>query len=130
MKKSFLLLIAGIIAGTAQGQEIRHTSMVFKAGPVQNVQACAKSNVAPNVKSNSFNMTSTAHRTTLGGDSWYSYVNDIFEGSTSSVVAAVNLLFPLWNDTTSIQGYDNSGTPVYYDEVWTTAGLSFDPLAS
>src|SRR5436190_9667216 len=127
MKKSFLLLIAGIIAGTAQGQEIRHTSMVFKAGP-QNVQAGTKSNVAPNVKSNAFNMTSAAHRTTLGGDRWYNYVGDIFEGSTSSVVAAVNLLFPLWNDTTSIQGYDNSGTPTYYNEVWTTAGLSFDPL--
>lgn len=36
----------------------------------------------------------------------------------------------LWNDTTSIVGYDNAGTPTYYNSTWTSVGLSFDPISS
>ena len=57
------------------------------------------------------------------GTRWYSYGQYLANASTVDTSAIY-----LWNDTTARFGYTASGAPVYYNNSFTSAGMSFAPV--
>jgi hypothetical protein len=125
MKKSILLLMAGVIAGSANGQEALHNSMVYRSH--HNEQVSASTNfLAGGVNLQPTGTASSAHRTTTGGGRWYSYVDSVFL-QNPSVTASDFYSWDIWNDTSSLL-YD--GTSAYVTNEWVSMGLGLSPWAN
>ncbi len=98
MKKSFLLLTAGLLTGAAYAQEAAK-SLMFQQNPVQVQNAIAEpaNFVSVPGKSN----TSTQRTTAGTGMRWYSYA-----GYQSQILTQSNVSAPyLWYDTTATVAY-------------------------
>jgi len=123
MKKSFLLLAAGLVAGVAQGQWA-NKSLIFK-GDKQ---------AAPQVSTTHSLNTHSGSKTTVGGPGggrWYDYVDSVLPNNSNVCNPITNIDFTslnIWQDTTSLYGY-SSGTPPYQGVPWMSVGLGLDPFA-
>lgn len=133
MKKSFLLLAAGVIAAIANGQEAAPI-LVRSNNNLQNGQVANKT-LAIN---SSFKSTGSNERNTSGTSipctncgRWYDYCDSVL-GQNTANLAYTNL--DIWNDTTAIYGY-NDGTysataAAPFGSDFTSIGLLFHPWAS
>ena len=114
--------MAGVITSTAYGQDAIQKSVLLDAGHG------VPGKVMPYSKSDfGTRKSGAAHRGTVGGGRWYSYVNDIFN---VNVATTANLLDNLWNDTSSIDGYMSSSVPTYYNNSQVSVALGFQPWVS
>jgi hypothetical protein len=148
MKKTFLLLMAGVIAATANGQQAVQ-SVMFNNAHTQNSQGLPSPGVySPNRVPASLPGGTTAnvpqstrvktHRTTSACTNcrWYDY-SGIYEhwlDSMNGVTTVYNdsLGFSgltIWQDTTNVQGLATSTTASeYVYQPFTSYGMLFDPL--
>ncbi len=138
MKKLFLLLATGLIATASNGQQAMK-SVVFTQNynPVmKNPQTSHKLHLSGDL--NTGRVTAAPSYT----DGWFDYADTVFSpnivnygGAGDGMVLAS--LF-MWNDTSAIFGYDNSGTgaavgygiPSYGYTYMTSTGLTLDPFAT
>ncbi len=131
MKKSLLLLAAGLTFGVAQAQML-HKSSAGAAGTTKAVAAPSGSAIVENAGSSvapSYTWSTAAKTTATGGGRWYFFTNDLFDAYQTSLSKFVGSWgYILWPDTSAIIGYTTSaGTPEYDIAQMTSAGLGFDP---
>lgn len=136
MKKSILLLSAGLlVAGISHGQQASR-SVLFHNGSAGNAQssenvALANSQVGRTVFTQGTTVDfstpaptkNVGAKTTTGGSRWYDYVNDILP-LTSTAISNTGL--DIWWDTSSIMGY-TGGTTIYSGNTFVGVGLGFNP---
>ena len=127
MKKIILLLAVSSFAINAGAQE-RNSSIVFNRAnaDVATPKSAQKANF--NIFGNTENNLSGARTTTTGGGRWYDYCDSVLALNSSSVASVAATELNIWNDTTAVCGYMNSGTPTYFINKWTSVGLSFNPM--
>jgi len=141
MKKSFLLLMAGLAAGIANGQVARQsimfggTATTSAPAAMQHLPLTTSGSVSTPV-SNTNTITNPVHtpkgaKTTVTMDRWYDYVLDLLQPYEQNVAGAdINYYSPdMWNDTNAIYGYTGTTTP-YYNNSLVSIGASVDPTFS
>ncbi len=125
MKKSILLLAAGLIAGiSSNGQQV----IKSHAEPTQKLVRADRfdSPVAPS--------TSRGERTTAVGQRWYFYGAEFLSMWQTSIGQGKYYISPvMWNDTTALFGYTGTVPGPYapYDHnQLLSVGMGLDPRAS
>jgi len=142
MKKSFLILVAGIMAATANGQQAAPNSLFSRPTTRLDLTPHGKINVSDLHKSIADGSTSRNTLTSTGR--WYDYTTgfhnnyapfQMYLDSLNITSLTGDVLgiegFAIWQDTASKLGYSNgSGGSVYDFNPWTSIGTIFDPHAS
>src|SRR5436305_8682692 len=120
MKKSFLLLMAGLIAGYANGQSVKRSVVLHEStGTPVTVQNLPAGETRPVI--NAVPVHATAHgvqhsgaKTTSGGDRWYFWGYEFLQPYEQSLGKDVNYIGDnLWNDTTGLWGYTGTVSGPY-----------------
>jgi Secretion system C-terminal sorting domain len=125
MKKSFLLLAAGLVAGIANGQTISSGSSAnLVNNPVRQPQELQ---VGGQQQAFWNGPVRTGAKTTSIGGRWYDYVIDYMQPYQQTLGADVNYYSPnLWNDTTALFGYTGTTTPYFFNNLL-SLGMGLDP---
>ena len=138
MKKSILLLTAGLFAGLANAQQAQQnvTNNKFSA-PGQTMKPVDIAvGSTPMAGPYSPAPAHSGARVTVGGPGggrWYNYVDHLFTPYRTSVLTKdVGYYgYTMWNDTTALVGYTTSaGTPEYDFAQMISGGLGLDPTYS
>ncbi len=128
MKKSILLIAAGLIAGIANGQEAR-SSFIFQPSNYVGNQVAAQGALPANLSAPEAASKTTSWPGT-GGNRWYDYGGQtLLAGGVLNNYGLPSVSrggITLWNDTTALMGY--TGTPSYGSTGrFVSVGLGFDP---
>ncbi len=130
MKKTFLLVVGGLLCSGVQAQML-NKNMPSVAGTPNAVVAPSGSAVVENATAADPSFTWSGAKTTAGtgGGRWYSFTGDLFDAYQTSLSKFVGSWgYILWPDTSAWIGYTTTaGTPQYDISQMTSAGLGFDP---
>jgi Secretion system C-terminal sorting domain len=128
MKKTLLLLAAGLMAGIANAQMTLSGSA---AGAVNNPVRQPQELQAGEQKQAFWNgPANPGAKTTLAGGRWYDYVTQWLQPYEINVVTGqdINYYSPnIWNDTTALFGYTGTTTPYYFNNLL-SIGMGLDPF--
>jgi hypothetical protein len=135
MKKSFLLLAAGVIAASAHGQTAQK-SIVFNHGNDQMVNNSKGLSLGNAVTASSGKSLNKVERTTglcTACGRWYDYADSVL-GINGSLVDGIGFTdLDIWKDTTAIFGYTDgtysNAAPYPFGSDFTSVGLLFHPWA-